>query len=90
MRTVSKEKYIIWTDNRVLRRIFGLRRDDVATGWRKLHNEKLRIFSATDIRVTKSRMRWARQSTRMGRYMHTQFLDGKLEGRKRLGRPRRE
>jgi hypothetical protein len=28
-------------ENRVLRRIFGLKRDDVTAGWRKLHNEKL-------------------------------------------------
>jgi hypothetical protein len=28
--------------NRVLRRIFGLRRDDVTGGWKKLHNEELR------------------------------------------------
>jgi hypothetical protein len=29
-------------ENRVLRRIFGLRRDEVTGGWRELHNEELR------------------------------------------------
>jgi hypothetical protein len=28
-------------ENRVLRRIFGLKRDEVIGGWRKLHNEEL-------------------------------------------------
>jgi hypothetical protein len=31
-------------DTRVLRRIFGLRRNEVTEGWRKLHNEELRDF----------------------------------------------
>jgi hypothetical protein len=49
-------------DNRVLRRIFGPRRDDVLGEWRKLHNEELNnpISSPNILRVIKSRrMRWA-------------------------------
>jgi hypothetical protein len=49
-------------ENRVLRRIFGLRRDKVTRGWRKLHNEELRdLYSLPSIiRIIKSRrMRWA-------------------------------
>jgi hypothetical protein len=49
-------------ENRVLRRIFGPRRGEVAGDWRKLHNEELRdLYCSTNIvRVIKSRrMRWA-------------------------------
>jgi hypothetical protein len=48
--------------NRVLRRIFGQRRDEVTGGWRKLHNEELHnLYSPPNIiRMIKSkRMRWA-------------------------------
>jgi hypothetical protein len=49
-------------ENRVLRRIFGLKRDKVTGGWRKLHNEELHNSSSSPnlIRMIKSRrMRWA-------------------------------
>jgi hypothetical protein len=49
-------------ENRVLRRIFGLKRDEVTGGWRKLHNEELHnLYSSPSIiRMIKSRrMRWA-------------------------------
>jgi hypothetical protein len=44
---------------RVLRRIFGLKRDEVTGGWRKLHNEELHnLYSSPSIiRVIKSRIR---------------------------------
>jgi hypothetical protein len=44
-------------ENRVLRRIFGLKRDEVTGGWRKLHNEELRNMysSPSIIRMIKSR-----------------------------------
>jgi hypothetical protein len=48
-------------ENRVLRRIFGPKRDEVTGSWRKLHNEELHnlYFSPSIIRMTKSRrMRW--------------------------------
>jgi hypothetical protein len=47
----------------VLRRIFGLKKDEVMGGWRKLHNEELcNLYSLPDIiRIIKWRkMRWAR------------------------------
>jgi hypothetical protein len=49
-------------ENRVLRRIIGPKRDEVAGGWRKLHNEELHnLYSSPSIiRLIKSRrMRWA-------------------------------
>jgi hypothetical protein len=56
-------------ENRVLRRIFGPRRDELTEGWRKLHNEELRnLYSSPDIiRMTKSpRRRCAHYVARMG------------------------
>ena len=56
-------------ENRVLRRIFGPKRDGVTAEWRKLHNEKLNdLYSSPNIvRVIKSRrMRWAWHVARMG------------------------
>jgi hypothetical protein len=56
-------------ENRVLRRIFGPKRDEVTEEWRRLHNEELNdLYSSTNIiRVIKSRrMRWAGHVARMG------------------------
>jgi hypothetical protein len=49
-------------ENRVLKRIFGPKRDEVTGGWRKLHNEEFHdLYSSSSmIRIMKSRrMRWA-------------------------------
>jgi hypothetical protein len=56
-------------ENRVLGRTFGLRRDDVIGGHRKLHNKELHDMysSSSTIRIIKSRsMRWIGHVTRMG------------------------
>jgi hypothetical protein len=56
-------------ENRVLRRIFGPKRDEVMGEWRRLHNEQLRDFysSPNIIRIFRStRMRWAVHVTRRG------------------------
>jgi hypothetical protein len=57
-------------ENRVLRRIFGLKRDEVTGEWRKLHNKELHDLcsSSSIIRIIKSRrMRWVGHVARMGR-----------------------
>ena len=80
-------------ENRVLRRVFGPKRDEVTGEWRKLHNEELSDLYSLPIivRVVKSRrMRWAGHVARMGegRGVH-RVLIGKPEGKRPLGRPRR-
>jgi hypothetical protein len=80
-------------ENRVLRRVFGPKRDGVTGKWRKLHNEELNdLYSLPNIvRVVKSRrMRWSEHVARMGeeRGVH-RVLVGKPEGKRPLGRPRR-
>ena len=78
-------------ENRVLRRVFGPKMDEVTGEWRKLHNkEPSDLYSLPKIvRVVKSRMRWAGHVARMGegRGVH-RFLVGKPEGKRPLGRPR--
>ena len=78
--------------NRVLRRIFGPKRDMVTREWRTLHNEELNDLycSPNIVRVIKTRrMRWAGHvactGERKGVY---RVLVGKLEGKRPLGRPR--
>jgi hypothetical protein len=80
-------------ENKVLRRIFGPKRDEVTGGWRKLHNEELRdLYSSPNIiRIIKSRrMRWAGHIARMGEKRNAcRLLVGKPEGKRPLGRTRR-
>jgi hypothetical protein len=56
-------------DNRVLRTIFGPKRDELTAMWRKLHNKERNdlYFSINKVLVIKlSRMRWVRHVARMG------------------------
>jgi len=67
--TLQQERKLRVFENKVLRRIFGRRRDDVMGEWRRLDNEKLNdLYSLPNIvRVIKSRrMRWAGHVARMG------------------------
>jgi hypothetical protein len=80
-------------ENRVLRRVFGPKRDEVRGEWRKLHNEELRdLYSSPSIiTIIKSRrMRWAGHVARMGEKRNAyRLLVGKPEGKRPLERPRR-
>jgi hypothetical protein len=81
-------------ENRVLRRIFGWKRDEVTGGWTELHNEELHnLYSLPNIIIMiKSRkMRWARHVARMGAKRNAYRLSlGKSGGNRPLGRPRRK
>jgi hypothetical protein len=79
--------------NRVLRRIFGPKRDEMVGGCRKLLHEELQNLYPLPsiIRMMKSRgIRWAGHEARMGANMNAyRILVGKPEGKRPLGRPRR-
>jgi hypothetical protein len=80
-------------ENRVLRRIFGLKRDEVTGEWRKFHNKELHdLYSSSSIiRIIKPRrMRWVGHIARMREKRNAyRLLVGKPEGKRPLGRPRR-
>jgi hypothetical protein len=79
-------------ENRVLRRIFGPKREEDGS-WRKVHNDELHdLYSSSNIvKVIKSRtMKWAGHVARMGEGRGAyRVLVGRPEGKRSLGRPRR-
>jgi len=90
--TLREECRLRGFENRVLRGVFGPKRDEVTGEWRKLHNEELNdLYSVPSIvRVVKSRqMRWAGHVARMGENsgVHRVSVE-KPEGKRPLGRPR--
>jgi hypothetical protein len=80
-------------ENRVLKRIFGSKRDGVTGGWRKLYNEEFHnLYSSPSIiRIIKlRRMRWAGHVAQMGEKRNVyRLLVRKTEEKRPLGRPRR-
>jgi hypothetical protein len=80
-------------ENRVLRKIFGLKRDEVMGDWRKLHNEELHNLysSPSTITVIKPRkMRWAGDVARMRETRNAyRVLVGKPQRKRPQGRSRR-
>ena len=93
-RTLREEHRLRVSENRMLRRIFEPKRDEVMGERRKLHNEELNDLNSSPVVVwviKSRRMRWAGHVARMverrGVYM---VLVEKPEGRRPLGRPRRK
>jgi hypothetical protein len=92
VQTLRKKYGLRVFENRVLRRIFGPKREEVAGGWGRLHNEINNLYASQNIiRVIKSRrMRWVGHVTRMGEVRNAcKILVGKYEGKGPLGKPRR-
>jgi hypothetical protein len=69
-------------ENRVLRRIFGPKRDEMMGKWRKLHNEELRdLYSSPSIiRVEEDEMGWP-SSTNGGEEDRVEIIGGKARGK---------
>jgi hypothetical protein len=90
--TLREEHRLRVFENRVLKRLFRPKRDEVMGEWRKLHNEFRDLYSSPSIiKIIKSRrMSWAGHVARMGeKWTAYRLLVGKPEGKRPLGRPRR-
>jgi hypothetical protein len=71
--TLREEHRLRMFENRVLRRIFGPRRDKVTGDWMKLHTQELHNFYSSPniiIMITSRRMRWAGHVARLGETMN--------------------
>ena len=91
--TLREERRLRVFENKVIRRIFGPKRDEVTGEWRELHKESVMVSYCPPsiFRVIKSRrMRWAGHVARMGQKRGAYgVLVGKLERKRPFGRPRR-
>ena len=87
--TLREERKLRVFENKVLRRIFGPRRDEVTGDWMRLHNEELNDLHSS-LLIKSRRMRWVGHVARMGEERGVyRVLVGKPEGKRPLGRPRR-
>jgi len=88
---LREERRLRVFENRVLRRVFGAKRDEVTGEWRKLHNEELNdLYCLPNIVwVVKSRrIRWTGHVARIGEgVVYTGFWWGNLRERHQLGDP---
>ncbi|KAJ4430807.1 hypothetical protein ANN_19398 [Periplaneta americana] len=91
--TLREEQKLRVFENKVLRKIFGAKRDEVTREWRKLHNAELQaLYSSPDIirNIKSRRLRWAGHVARMGESRNAyRVLVVRPEGKRPLGRPRR-
>ena len=91
--TLREEKRLQVFENKVLRKIFGLKRDDETGKWKRLHNGELHdLYGKPDIIIIiikSRRLRWPGHVTRMGNERGAwKLLVGKPEGKRPGGRPR--
>ena len=88
--TLREERSLRVFENRVLRRIFGPKKDEVTGEWRKLHTVELNDLYLPNIRVMKPiRKRWAGHVAHMGEKKGAYgVLVGKPEGKRPISRPR--
>ena len=89
-----REEHILGVfENKVLRKIFGAKRDEITREWRKLHNANLHaLYSSPNIIINfkSRRQRWAGYVARMEKSRNAySVLVGKHERKRSLGRPRR-
>ncbi|KAJ4439201.1 hypothetical protein ANN_07318 [Periplaneta americana] len=91
--TLIEEHRLRVFENKVLRKIFGAKRDEVTGEWRKLHNTELHaLYSSLDIirNIKSKRLKWVGHIARMGESRNAyRVLVGRPEGKRPLGRPRR-
>ncbi|KAJ4448778.1 hypothetical protein ANN_00169 [Periplaneta americana] len=91
--TLREEQRLRVFENKVLRKIFGAKRDEVTGEWRKLHYAELHaLYPSPDIirNIKSRRLRWAGYVARMGESRNAyRVLVGRPEGKRPLGRPRR-
>ncbi|KAJ4435556.1 hypothetical protein ANN_18172 [Periplaneta americana] len=91
--TLREEQRLRVFENKVVRKIFGAKRDEVTGEWRKLHDAELHaLYSSPDIirNIISRHMRWAGHVARMGESRNTyRVLVGRPAGKRPLGRPRR-
>ncbi|KAJ4449247.1 hypothetical protein ANN_00644 [Periplaneta americana] len=91
--TLREKQRLRVFENKVIRKIFGTKRDEVTGEWRKLYNAELHaLFSSPDIirNIKSGRLRWAEHVARMGESRNSyRVLVGRPEGKRLLGRPRR-
>ncbi|KAJ4434767.1 hypothetical protein ANN_23338 [Periplaneta americana] len=89
--TLREEQRLRVFENKVLRKIFGAKRDEVTGEWRKLHNAELHaLYPSPDIirNIKSRRLRSAGHVARMGESRNAyRVLVGRPEGKRPLGRP---